>query len=97
MKNETNKKNYNSKTITLKTDSEYSFSEFTRTHSNYSFSEVETILKHDALDILLNSPNLHRNEYKFTDKDFEEIKKLKIAFSNILIDMKFLLKNKTKK
>ena len=58
------------------------------------YSDNETEIKYNVLDILLNSPNPYKKEYNFTDEDLEEIKKYKIALSDIVSGMKLVLKNK---
>ena len=86
------KRTLNTNSITLKIDS-----------VNYNDSKCEnksdTELKHDALYLLLVSPNPLRSEYNFDGKDsdsiWEEIKELKEKMSDLLSDTKYLLsKNK---
>jgi hypothetical protein len=82
------KKKFNSKSITITTDSERLFD---WVNGKDVFSIMRTIYKHDALDILLNSPNPYRKEY--SDMDFEAIKILQEKQKDLIQEMVSLLKN----
>ena len=89
------KKNFNTKSITIKVDAVQSLLKFER-----GTDKRDTEFKHDALQLLLNSPNSLRKDYDFDGDNeeaiYDEIKLLKIKMRELMRDATHLL-HSTKK
>jgi len=89
------KKNFNTKSITIKVDAVQSLDKHER-----GTDKRDTEFKHDALQILLNSPNPLRKDYNFDGDNeeaiYNEIERLKIKMSELIYDATYLLRS-TKK
>ena len=85
------KKIFNRQSITIKVNAVQSLDKWER-----GTDKANTELKHDSLQILLNSPNPLRIDYDFNDSNYNEIKELQNKMRSLLCDAEFLLKN-TKK
>jgi len=72
MKDNTSKKKFNRNSITINVDSKYSVNAFNK----FVYDAKQTELIHDALQVLLNSPNPLSSEYGFTDRDFKGLSEL---------------------
>jgi hypothetical protein len=95
MINNMSKKNFNTKSITIKVDAVQSLDKHDR-----GYDKRDTEFKHDALQLLLNSPNPLRKDYNFDGDNeqavYTEIAMLKKQMRRIMYDAIFLLKT-TKK
>jgi hypothetical protein len=73
VKDNTSKKKFNRNSITVNVDSKYSVNAFNK----FVYDAKQTELIHDALQVLLNSPNPLRKEYGFTDRDLKGLSELR--------------------
>ena len=87
MKDNTSKKKFNRGGITVKVDPTYTINAFG--HCRYNPKETE--LKHDALQVLLNSANPLRNEYGFNSNDFELINQWVAKQKELINEMSYFL------
>jgi len=89
------KKNFNTKSITITVDAVQSIDKNDR-----GTDKRDTELKHDALQLLLNSPNPLRKDYNFDGEDreaiYDEIKLLKEKMRELMFEAEYLLRS-TKK
>jgi len=89
------KKNFNTKSITITVDAVQTIDKWER-----GDDKRDTELKHDALQLLLNSANALRCDYNFDGDDseniYDEIKLLKKKMSELMFEAEYLLRS-TKK
>ena len=85
------KKIFNRQSITIKVNAVQSLDKWER-----GTDKADTELRHDSLQILLNSPNPLRSDYDFKDENYNEIKELQVKMHSLICHAEFLLKN-TKK
>ena len=89
------KKKFNTKSITITVDAVQSLNKFER-----GDDKRDTELKHDALQLLLNSPNPLRKDYNFDGDDkeaiYDEIELLRNKMRELIFEAEYLLRS-TKK
>ena len=87
MQDNTSKKKFNRNSITIKVDCSYSVNGF----NEYKYDAKKTELLHDALQVLLNSPNPLSSEYGFTDIDFKGLSELRKKQTRLIRETKEFL------
>ena len=87
MKDNTSKKKFNRNSITVNVDSKYSVNAFNK----FVYDAKQTELIHDALQVLLNSPNPLSSEYGFTDRDFIGLSELRKKQTGLIRETKEFL------
>ena len=87
MKDNTSKKKFNRNSITVNVDSKYSVNAFNK----FVYDAKQTELIHDALQVLLNSPNPLSSEYGFTDRDFKGLSELRKKQTGLIRETKEFL------
>ena len=87
VKDNTSKKKFNRNSITVNVDSKYSVNAFNK----FVYDAKQTELIHDALQVLLNSPNPLSSEYGFTDRDFKGLSELRKKQTGLIRETKEFL------
>ena len=87
VKDNTSKKKFNRNSITVNVNSAYSVNAFNK----YKYDAKQTELIHDALQVLLVSPNPLRKEYGFNDLDFEFIAQYVKKQNALIIELSYFL------
>lgn len=86
------KKNFNTKSITIKVDAVQSLDKHER-----GTDKRDTEFKHDALQLLLNSPNPLRKDYNFDGEDreaiYKEIELLRNKMDELMYEATHLLQS----
>ena len=89
------KKKFNTKSITITVDAVQSLNKFER-----GDDKRDTELKHDALQLLLNSPNPLRKDYDFDgdggkikDNIYSEIELLRNKMRELIFEAEYLLRS----
>jgi len=95
MINNMSKKNFNTKSITIKVDAVQSLDKHER-----GTDKRDTEFKHDALQLLLNSPNPLRKDYNFDGEDreaiYKEIELLRNKMDELMYEATYLLRSTQK-